>query len=203
MMKSASIMPIPATLVLLFLGGCQLPSPTSSYTTYPSLSEYVLSGYKSWVGVNGKHRDGEHGGIDFDGKYADPILATADGTVVKILGYACGRGVTISHPNVIPEGRYTIYCHMSKVAVSEGQKVKRGEVIGYIGISGNSAGVPHVHFEVSLTVLGHDDGYLKGSEDPGNYLVGCYDPEEIYDSSRLVLTAPISCGKGQVVKQPQ
>jgi murein DD-endopeptidase MepM/ murein hydrolase activator NlpD len=71
-------------------------------------------------------------------------VATADGIVLKVLtDKILGRYVTISHGY----GYTTVYGHMNRFAVKAGQKVKRGDIIGYIGMSGKAKG-PHVHYEV-------------------------------------------------------
>ncbi len=88
-----------------------------------------------------------HYGMDFTAKTGTPIYATADG-VVKHAGWKAngfGKHVVINHGY----GYETLYGHMSKVAVKKGQKVKRGQLIGYVGNSGLSAG-PHCHYEVHL-----------------------------------------------------
>jgi murein DD-endopeptidase MepM/ murein hydrolase activator NlpD len=87
-----------------------------------------------------------HYGIDISTNMGNPIVATADGIVIKVQeDKYLGKNVTISHGN----GITTIYGHMSKFAVKAGQKVKRRDVIGYIGQTGKAAG-PHVHYEVML-----------------------------------------------------
>ncbi len=88
-----------------------------------------------------------HYGMDFTAKTGTPIYATADG-VVKHAGWKAngyGKHVVINHGF----GYETLYGHMSKVAVKNGQKVKRGQVIGYVGNTGLSAG-PHCHYEVHV-----------------------------------------------------
>lgn len=91
--------------------------------------------------------DGEfHAGIDIAGDLGEPIHATADGVVVSVgvvNGY--GRMVKIDHGH----GLETWYGHMSGFAVTAGQQVARGEVIGYIGHSGRTTG-NHVHYEVRI-----------------------------------------------------
>lgn len=85
-----------------------------------------------------------HPGIDIAVDYGTPIKASATGTVQEADwngGY--GRFVSIDHGN----GMLTCYGHMSAIAVQPGQKVRRGDVIGYVGSSGYSTG-PHVHFEI-------------------------------------------------------
>ena len=85
-----------------------------------------------------------HTGIDFIGKRGEPIYATADGVVSQDgAGSGYGISVVINHGN----GYRTVYAHLSKKAVRGGQKVKRGEVIGYMGSSGLSSGI-HLHYEV-------------------------------------------------------
>ena len=88
-----------------------------------------------------------HYGMDFTAKTGTPIYATADG-VVKHAGWKAngfGKHVVIDHGF----GYETLYGHMSKVTVKNGQKVKRGQVIGNVGNTGLSAG-PHCHYEVHI-----------------------------------------------------
>ena len=87
-----------------------------------------------------------HYGIDISTNIGNPIIATADGIVIKVqTDKYLGRNVTVSHGN----GLTTVYGHMSNFAVKAGQKVKRRDIIGYIGQTGKAAG-PHVHYEVLL-----------------------------------------------------
>jgi murein DD-endopeptidase MepM/ murein hydrolase activator NlpD len=87
-----------------------------------------------------------HKGIDIAAGIGSPIRAAADGTVL-IAGMANGYGreVRIDHGH----GIQTIYGHMSGFAVTTGEDVKRGEIIGYVGSSGRSTG-PHLHYEVLI-----------------------------------------------------
>ena len=86
-----------------------------------------------------------HYGMDFSAKTGTEIYATGDGIVSKIKRSKRGYGnyVKINHGF----GYETLYAHMSKYIVKRGQKVKRGEVIGYVGNSGIST-APHLHYEV-------------------------------------------------------
>jgi murein DD-endopeptidase MepM/ murein hydrolase activator NlpD len=92
-----------------------------------------------------------HWGIDISTNEGNPVRATADGIVIKVQrDKYLGNNVTISHGN----GITTLYGHMKDMKtrlVREGQNVKRGEVIGYVGQTGKAVG-PHVHYEV------HKDG---------------------------------------------
>lgn len=86
-----------------------------------------------------------HKGIDFAAPPGTPIYATGDGKIIEpshgMSGY--GRNVVINHGY----GYKTVYAHMNKVIVKQGEKVKRGEIIGYVGNTGISTG-PHLHYEV-------------------------------------------------------
>lgn len=87
-----------------------------------------------------------HKGIDFTADQGTAIQSTGDGTVVKADydgGY--GKCVIISHGY----GYQTLYGHMSRIDVKEGDKVKKGQRIGLIGSTGQSTG-PHCHYEVHL-----------------------------------------------------
>ena len=86
-----------------------------------------------------------HYGMDFSAKIGTEIYATGDGVVSKVKRSKRGYGnyVKINHGF----GYETLYAHMSKYIVKKGQKVKRGEVIGYIGNTGIST-APHLHYEV-------------------------------------------------------
>ncbi len=89
-----------------------------------------------------------HRGMDIAGPYGQAIVAAESGTVVRAnstneWGSGWGYHVMIYH-----NGTYsTLYAHMSAVAVSEGQTVSQGQIIGYEGNTGDSTG-PHLHFEV-------------------------------------------------------
>lgn len=86
-----------------------------------------------------------HYGMDFSAKTGTEIYSTGDGVVSKVKRSKRGYGnyIKINHGF----GYETLYAHMSKYIVKKGQKVKRGEVIGYVGNSGIST-APHLHYEV-------------------------------------------------------
>lgn len=85
-----------------------------------------------------------HSGLDFRARRGTPIVAVTDGRVTSA-GRAggCGIAVRIDHG----DGLSTRYCHMSRKAVSRGQRVERGQIIGYVGSTGLSTG-PHLHYEM-------------------------------------------------------
>lgn len=85
-----------------------------------------------------------HSGLDFKAGYGAPIYAVSDGTVV-LAGRKGGYGnfVQINHGGGLGSG----YGHMSRFAVSSGSRVRRGQIIGYVGSTGLSTG-PHLHYEL-------------------------------------------------------
>ena len=86
-----------------------------------------------------------HEGLDIANDVWTPVFASADG-IVSFVGVRIhyGTSVMISHRG---SGYKTVYAHLEKSSVKEGQVVKRGELIGYIGNTGRSTG-PHLHYEV-------------------------------------------------------
>ncbi len=100
---------------------------------------YISAGYNGYPG---------HKGLDIAGPYGTPVVAAADGQVIEAnstdsWGMSWGYYVLIYH-----NGTYTTrYAHLSSVAVSTGQYVTAGTVVGYEGATGNVTG-PHLHFEV-------------------------------------------------------
>ena len=86
-----------------------------------------------------------HEGMDFTAKTGTPIYATGDGIVARADNTASGFGnhIVIRHGF----GYETLYAHLSKYKCRPGQRIKRGDVIGYVGSTGRSEG-PHLHYEV-------------------------------------------------------
>lgn len=97
---------------------------------------------------------GWHDGVDFgsNGVNGAAVVATVGGTVTgDNFGSAFGLHVCIDHDHLDDgsPGGWGIYCHLSSKAVSIGQRVEAGQVIGYVGSSGNVTG-PHLHFGVYM-----------------------------------------------------
>ena len=112
-----------------------------------------------------------HSGVDIGSSYGAPVIAPADGHVMTadvMSGY--GKEIMIDHGN----GISTRYGHLSGFAVTRGQSVRRGDVIGYVGLSGRSTG-PHLHYEVRINdtpvnpykylrvTVAHSGGFITGS----------------------------------------
>lgn len=88
-----------------------------------------------------------HKGLDFTSPQGTPIYATGNG-VIKLAGFSdggYGNHVIINHGY----GYETLYGHMIRIKAKPGQRVKRGELIGWVGSTGKSTG-PHVHYEVHI-----------------------------------------------------
>mgnify|MGYP000560219358 CR=1 FL=1 len=87
-----------------------------------------------------------HEGVDIAAPLGSPIIAPADG-VVKKIQYTTDFGtvIEISHS----EGFETVYAHCQNPAVRQGQSIKRGDVIAYVGTSGKTTG-PHLHYEIRI-----------------------------------------------------
>ncbi|GEC77564.1 M23 family metallopeptidase [Flavobacterium aquatile] len=114
-----------------------------------------------------------HEGMDFTAKTGTPIYATGDGVVKKadnsLSGY--GNHIEISHGF----GYLTLYAHLSKYKVRPGQRVKRGDIIGYVGSTGRSQ-APHLHYEV------HKDGKVVN---PINFYYGNISAAEYVAISKI------------------
>ena len=112
---------------------------------WPTDSGWTLSSGYVWRTnpVTGKRE--LHGGLDISGTgYGSKIYATNNGRVKEAgYHYSYGNHVIIDHNN----GYLTLYAHMSRINVKVGQVVARGDVIGYVGMTGTATG-PHVHYEI-------------------------------------------------------
>lgn len=107
-----------------------------------------------------------HYGMDFTAKRGTPVYATGNGIIKRAdnrsSGY--GRHIRIDHGF----GYVSLYAHLTKYNVRRGQKVKRGDIIGYVGNTGRSAG-PHLHYEILKD---------KKKINPLNFYYGNLSPKE-------------------------
>lgn len=99
-----------------------------------------------------------HNGIDLAAPTGTPIYASADGLIeIAQFSKSAGNWIMLNHQN----GYKTHYFHLNKLAVKSGKKVKRGDLIGYVGTTGYSSG-PHLHYEVRKKNI---------PTDPKNYFI--------------------------------
>ena len=131
------------------VGGLRLASaPSLADSNTPSLWP-VIGHLTGGFGERMDPFSGEgafHTGVDISSQYGDGVRVAADGMVVEAgehSGY--GRLVVVDHGS----GVTTYYGHLSSYNVIVGQQLKRGDVIGNVGVSGRSTG-PHVHYEVRI-----------------------------------------------------
>ena len=114
-----------------------------------------------------------HQGMDFTAKTGTPIFATGDGIVKRadnsLSGY--GNHIEINHGF----GYLTLYAHLSKYNVKPGKRIKRGDIIGYVGSTGRSE-APHLHYEV------HKDGKVVN---PINFYYGNISAAEYVAISKI------------------
>ena len=107
----------------------------------------VTSGYGWRKSPFGEERVEFHTGVDISAKPGTPIRSPADGKVDKVwYDKDLGLSLRIKHGY----GIETLYGHLSKVLVREGEEVKRGQVIGLVGNTGSRSTGPHLHYEVRL-----------------------------------------------------
>lgn len=134
-------------------GGGQIVNPNTDWVgtgifQWPLPQSYTIT---SWFGYREDPFTEEiayHSGTDIAAPEGTPILAAADGTVtianaIDSWGGGYGYHIKVKHNDTYD----TLYAHCSSICVTVGQEVKQGEVIGYVGTTGNSTG-NHLHFEV-------------------------------------------------------
>lgn len=141
----------------------QVLSSSSGGSAAGSSSSFIwpVDGGDVTCGINGYWG---HTGMDIGANRGTVIRAAASGTVVKAVRqyYAYGIHVKISHGN----GIYTLYAHMSQLAVSYGDYVQQGQIIGYVGMTGNASG-NHCHFEIIINGRFMDPAKYIGTYYPG------------------------------------
>ena len=87
-----------------------------------------------------------HKGIDLAAPTGTPVYATADGMVERANWFSSyGKFIKIDHGASME----TRFAHLSRISVSAGERVKKGQLIGYVGSTGRSTG-PHLHYEVRI-----------------------------------------------------
>lgn len=120
-----------------------------------------------------------HPGIDYAAPESTPVFATADGKVEKA-GRVRGHGnrIIINHGN----GYKTFYAHLDKIKVFQGKKIKRGDKIATVGLTGKSL-IPHLHYEVN---------YNGKPVNPVNYFFLDLNPEKFFEIYKMASKSGLS-----------
>jgi murein DD-endopeptidase MepM/ murein hydrolase activator NlpD len=172
----------PLTRVARTLGSWLRPKSSES-TVRPEdvdLSDLISSGVQipvegvdvsrlkdSFLNSRGQHR--QHLAIDIGAPKGTPVLAAADGEIVR-LGHEKRGGISLYQKDA--SGKYLLfYCHLTRYiqGLKPGRKVQKGDVIAYVGRTGHVIGGPHLHF--SITRLPEDDDNFKAGVAINPYLL--------------------------------
>ena len=158
----------------------------------PSISQRFLP-----QGVSSKS---EHKGFDILVPTSTPVLAAADGEVSRVqTSVLYGRQVMIDHAATAAGFRIqTRYFHLSEQQVAVGDLLRRGQVIGYSGLSGLAGGFPHLHFEVHRLGEGTDAVAVRFLDPQLFWVDGlgkitCYDKHREWAVEPLKLSYPVPC----------
>lgn len=153
-LKTGDILYIPNGIIKQVASSSKSSSKTYTSNTRTAPSGYYLRPVSGPItSPYGPRKGSFHYGIDIGNRRGTPVVAAANGVVVKVVNY-CREGVSycggyygnyivVEHPN----GTKTRYAHLQTVNVSVGQTVSQGEKIAGLGNTGRSTG-PHLHFEV-------------------------------------------------------
>lgn len=133
----------PTINAIIIRGEKEIPSVGSGAWYWPVNSNSFLRGLEYWVDPDDGVRKA-HTGIDIADNCGKPIYAGNNGVVAQATSYyPNGNFVTINHNN----GYYSLYAHMTRYIVSVGQVVSKGQIIGYVGQTGQAYGC-HLHYEI-------------------------------------------------------
>lgn len=136
------------------------PTP-GSLTECQAGNKFIWPAQGTFTSGYGPRNGRFHAGIDLAAPIGTQIIAANCGTVTladTVSNDAAGKNITITHPN----GSRTRYLHLNKLHVTQGMKVKSGQLIGDMGTTGRSTG-PHLHFEVYPVAGGSAANPLTGS----------------------------------------
>ncbi len=170
-----------------------IPPPVAAPTPQAFVPPPVISKFGAWNGAGGGPRLWQHSGVDIRAAVGTPVLAAADGTVVRVgRQFLAGKLIVLRHA----EHLATVYFHLSEIAVTSGQAVRRGEMIGRVGNTGNAT-TPHLHFGVCRRDGGQcGDRIDAGWADPAAYWVTgnpCFVAARIATVEPGRLSYPVAC----------
>jgi murein DD-endopeptidase MepM/ murein hydrolase activator NlpD len=168
--------------------------------TMPADAPSITQAFRPLSAVPNADPMGEHDGIDIIARTGTPILAAAPGRVVRShLTFSRGNRVVVEHGED-EKGRTfrTEYVHLHERLAATGDEVARGQQIGELGMTGLTAGFPHLHF---MVVVIENDGEAEYEKpvDPhlywadGEGAVTCFDGAGRWGESPPVLTYPVPC----------
>lgn len=128
------------------------PSPSRGILSWPTDNVYITQSFgNTSFAQSGAYSGQGHNGVDFRASVGTPVKAALIGTVQEINQGAVkncqyGKWVLVKHDN----GLTSLYAHLSSIAVSKGQRVSTGEVVGYAGNTGYATG-PHLHLTLYIS----------------------------------------------------
>jgi murein DD-endopeptidase MepM/ murein hydrolase activator NlpD len=186
--------------LLLAVTGCAVETPRPAAVPPPAASPLaalvpppVISRFGEWRGEGGAAGPARHAGIDIRAGTGTPVLAAADGLVLRTGSQVfAGRLIVVTHDLEL----VTVYYHLSAIEVMPGQAVRRGEVIGRVGTTGNAT-APHLHFGVCRREGGACSERIDGGwVDPTSHWIAanpCFVPGRAYVPQDGRLTYPVPC----------
>ncbi len=162
----------------------------------------IISRFGEWRGEGGAATPTRHAGIDIRATTGTPVLAAADGVVLRTGTQAfAGRLIVIEHDVDLT----TAYYHLSAIDVLGGQVVRRGEPIGRVGSTGNAT-APHLHFGVCRRENGACGERIDGGwEDPTRHWIAanpCFVAGQGYAPQGRRLTYPVPCAPAPAANAP-
>jgi murein DD-endopeptidase MepM/ murein hydrolase activator NlpD len=195
-------------LLLLSVTGCAVEPPRPALLPPPAEAIVALvpppigSRFGEWRGEGGAAIPTRHAGIDIRATTGTPVLAAADGVVLRTGSQVfAGRLIVVGHDVDL----MTAYYHLSAVEVVAGQTVRRGEVIGRVGTSGNAT-APHLHFGVCQREGGLCSERIDGGwEDPTRHWIAanpCFVSGHTYTPQDRRLTYPVPCQPAPTASRP-
>jgi len=197
-------------LVALLLGGCsiyqkyghgnvvnsRMERDRQTAVVLPANAPSISQRFNPRIGPSNT----DHRGFDILVPARTPVLAAAGGVVSRVqLSLLYGKQLMLDHGRSVAGFRLqTRYFHMTERVVQAGEVVRRGQLLGYSGMTGLAGGFPHLHFEVhrlsdadSPVAVGFQDPQLFWVDGVGR--VTCYDRTRAYPSTPAVLTYPVPC----------
>ena len=201
---------IMSLLVTIFIGGCsiyekygygwvaksKLDSAQVTPLELPEHAPSISQRYRPLFATS----HGAHRGFDVLVPSGTPVLAASNGDVARVkFSILYGNQVMLNHGSIAAGFRIqTRYFHLSEIIVAEGEKIRRGQLIGYSGVTGLLGGFPHLHFEVHQ--LNDDDMPVAiGDLDPqlfwvdGKGRVTCYESARDFTPVPVSLSYPVPC----------